>query len=564
MSWTCPIGPDAADRPVALVDPSDPTAVLAALSDLSRDHYGGAALRPVAILTTHKHWDHAAGNVPLREKFGRSLRVYGGEVDAVSGCTHPLRDGDEVRVGSLRVVALSAPGHTAGSTAFLVRGSPSALFGGDVLFCGGCGAPFEGCADDMVSTFAKLWRSCPPETLLFPGHEYTLSILPQYVTGALPGADTPDVYAKLCAAIYRARELRAQAPPCPTAPLALADELSLNEKFAPLRHAAEALVQAWRLHRALEAATAGIEAIQASAEEAAGSRGSSPKVSEGAQAQSDGAADDLGDARPTLSMLCQPCEQEPVADRYGGAGGGGADDGGGGGGGVAAFSWEAARGGSSGPAGLTGLGATAIERGLMLVPRARLRKLASAMRRGEEPRSLMLLLEAVLRSPLEGGILGLADATAAAASDASDASGPTAPHRMEELVNITTRETSAAFELLGCLPGQMRAKTLLRAVSCPHVTSTPLSATEAAALLSVVGVDPRGLISAARFEARLGVLPPPPEPVTPGLCERTCGRCCPMMTARVLRSGAGFRQLAALGKKNKSSKSETAPMIAPV
>jgi len=176
----------------------------------------------------------------------------------------------------------------------------------------------------------------------------------------------------------------------------------------------------------------------------------------------------------------------------------------------------------------------------------------------------MLLLEAVLRSPLEGGILGLADATAAAASDASDASGPTAPHRMEELVNITTRETSAAFELLGCLPGQMRAKTLLRAVSCPHVTSTPLSATEAAALLSVVGVDPRGLISAARFEARLGVLPPPPEPVTPGLCERTCGRCCPMMTARVLRSGAGFRQLAALGKKNKSSKSETAPMIAPV
>ena len=109
MSWTCPIGPDAADRPVALVDPSDPTAVLAALSDLSRDHYGGAALRPVAILTTHKHWDHAGGNVELRRKCPSVTRVYGGVQDAVAGMTHPVVDGDVVRIGSLRIRAMHTP-----------------------------------------------------------------------------------------------------------------------------------------------------------------------------------------------------------------------------------------------------------------------------------------------------------------------------------------------------------------------------------------------------------------------------------------------------------------------
>ena len=52
-----------------------------------------------------------------------------------------------------------------------------------MLFCGGCGAPFEGTAAQMCATFAKLWRACPTGSLLFPGHEYTLSVLPQYIGG---------------------------------------------------------------------------------------------------------------------------------------------------------------------------------------------------------------------------------------------------------------------------------------------------------------------------------------------------------------------------------------------
>eukprot|EP00965_Chrysotila_dentata_P009337 304053-Pleurochrysis_carterae.AAC.2 len=31
----------------------------------------------------------------------------------------------------------------------------------------------------MARSFAKLWRHCPANTRLFPGHEYTLAILPQ-------------------------------------------------------------------------------------------------------------------------------------------------------------------------------------------------------------------------------------------------------------------------------------------------------------------------------------------------------------------------------------------------
>jgi hydroxyacylglutathione hydrolase len=53
----------------------------------------------------------------------------------------------------------------------LLAGPTPCLFGGDTLFCGGCGAPFEGSPEDMHRNFAKLWRSCPLNTLIFPGHE---------------------------------------------------------------------------------------------------------------------------------------------------------------------------------------------------------------------------------------------------------------------------------------------------------------------------------------------------------------------------------------------------------
>ena len=61
-------------------------------------------------------------------------------------------------------------------------------------------------------------RYCPGHTLLFPGHEYSLSILPQYLSGGMPLPETAAAFAKLCSSIWRAHQLRARALPLPTAP----------------------------------------------------------------------------------------------------------------------------------------------------------------------------------------------------------------------------------------------------------------------------------------------------------------------------------------------------------
>lgn len=94
-----------------------------------------------------------------------------------------VRDEEELTCGRLTVRAHSVPGHTKGSMVFEVfsraaaAGTPSAAFTGDALFCGGCGALFECSATTMHASLATLTQRLAPETLLFPGHEYSEMLL---------------------------------------------------------------------------------------------------------------------------------------------------------------------------------------------------------------------------------------------------------------------------------------------------------------------------------------------------------------------------------------------------
>ena len=90
---------------------------------------------------------------------------------------------------------LDIPGHTAGHIAYVGHG---ALFCGDTLFSAGCGRLFEGTPEQMVGSLAKL-AQLPAETLVYCGHEYTVSNLKfglaveprQRRSGALPGRMQP-------------------------------------------------------------------------------------------------------------------------------------------------------------------------------------------------------------------------------------------------------------------------------------------------------------------------------------------------------------------------------------
>ncbi|XP_035751707.1 probable hydrolase PNKD [Egretta garzetta] len=83
---------DTSSGQAAVIDPSDPLAVQAAIEE------EGVMLE--AIFCTHKHWDHSGGNTALRQQHG-SCKVYGSTLDAIPELTNPLADREKVSVGCL-------------------------------------------------------------------------------------------------------------------------------------------------------------------------------------------------------------------------------------------------------------------------------------------------------------------------------------------------------------------------------------------------------------------------------------------------------------------------------
>lgn len=128
----------------------------------------------VAILSTHHHFDHVAGNDELLARSGAgALRVYGfaGDSSRIPGMTDPLEDGDAFSVGDMQGRALFIPAHTRGHLAYWFP-AERVVFTGDTMFGGGCGRLFEGDAEQMKASLEKI-ASLPGETLVYCGHEYT-------------------------------------------------------------------------------------------------------------------------------------------------------------------------------------------------------------------------------------------------------------------------------------------------------------------------------------------------------------------------------------------------------
>lgn len=154
-------------RHAVVVDPGDAAPVEAALSS--------GQLTLAAILLTHHHRDHAGGVADLLR--GRDIPVYGPAKENIAGITHRVSEGDTLRLAapSIELSVLDVPGHTAGHVAY-VDHEHGWLFCGDTLFAGGCGRLFEGTAEQMTQSLAKL-AALPDETKIYCAHEYTVSNL---------------------------------------------------------------------------------------------------------------------------------------------------------------------------------------------------------------------------------------------------------------------------------------------------------------------------------------------------------------------------------------------------
>ncbi|KAM9235381.1 putative thioesterase PNKD [Leptosomus discolor] len=194
---------DTGSRRAAVIDPSDPLAVQAAIEE------EGVTLE--AIFCTHKHWDHSGGNAALRQQHG-SCKVYGSALDAIPELTNPLADREKVSVGCLTFEALATPGHTVGHMVYVLDGGPfggpPCLFSGDLLFLAGCGELFEGSPETMLSSL-DVAVGLGADTLLWPGHEYALECL---TFASLLELDNPDLEQKLLWATQQRQEKRSTCP----------------------------------------------------------------------------------------------------------------------------------------------------------------------------------------------------------------------------------------------------------------------------------------------------------------------------------------------------------------
>jgi glyoxylase-like metal-dependent hydrolase (beta-lactamase superfamily II) len=134
--------------------------------------------RIVQVLDTHVHADHVSGGPRLALSLSVPYFVAAGEGFELEQPVTPLADGETIHVGgatgvSLEVRALRTPGHTPGSTSYLVDGGY--LLTGDTLFVASVGRPDLGghvveWGHALFDTLKRRLADLPAETRVLPAH----------------------------------------------------------------------------------------------------------------------------------------------------------------------------------------------------------------------------------------------------------------------------------------------------------------------------------------------------------------------------------------------------------
>jgi glyoxylase-like metal-dependent hydrolase (beta-lactamase superfamily II) len=122
------------------------------------------------VLTTHGHWDHIQAVTAVRDA-GIEVGIAAADATMLPAYDFVIPDDEVYEVGDLRLRSIHTPGHTPGSTSFLLEGKPL-LFTGDTLFPGGPGntATKGASFGQIIDSIDQRLFSLPAELLVLPGH----------------------------------------------------------------------------------------------------------------------------------------------------------------------------------------------------------------------------------------------------------------------------------------------------------------------------------------------------------------------------------------------------------
>lgn len=157
---------DELTRESAIVDPGWE---IDKIQRISRD----LGLNITSILITHTHFDHINGVKALVNNSNVKIYVHEQEAEVfieLKNMVIPIKDKDIIKIGSLEIKVIHAPGHSNGSVCFLVD---KKLITGDTIFVCACGRT-DLPGGDTKQLFESLQKiaNMSEEIEIYSGHDY--------------------------------------------------------------------------------------------------------------------------------------------------------------------------------------------------------------------------------------------------------------------------------------------------------------------------------------------------------------------------------------------------------